>query len=121
MHSSILFLHPNFSMIWLSTKYICQRPGAFGEVTDLNKRKVCKLYCFCTPVQGVVFIALVVFGIVTVFRIETKTVGDIASIKGGFPPPLFIFHSCHRSLKQNYRMLSESWVRDSTKTFDPRL
>ncbi|MEN8230046.1 MAG: SulP family inorganic anion transporter [Bacteroidota bacterium] len=29
---------------------------------------------------------LVVFGIVAVFGIETKTVGDIASIKGGFPP-----------------------------------
>jgi len=29
---------------------------------------------------------LVVFGIVTFFGIDTKTVGDIASIKGGFPP-----------------------------------
>lgn len=29
---------------------------------------------------------LVVFGIVTLFDIETKTVGDIASIQGGFPP-----------------------------------
>ena len=29
---------------------------------------------------------LVVFGIVAVFGIETKTVGDIASIQGGFPP-----------------------------------
>ncbi|NBC84018.1 MAG: STAS domain-containing protein [Bacteroidetes bacterium] len=29
---------------------------------------------------------LVIFGIVTVFGIETKTVGDIASIKGAFPP-----------------------------------
>ncbi|MBZ9730802.1 SulP family inorganic anion transporter [Salegentibacter sp. JZCK2] len=29
---------------------------------------------------------LVVFGIVAAFGIETKTVGDIASIKGGFPP-----------------------------------
>ena len=29
---------------------------------------------------------LVVFGIVTLFNIDTKTVGDIASIKGGFPP-----------------------------------
>jgi len=29
---------------------------------------------------------LVVFGIVVVFGFETKTVGDIASIKGGFPP-----------------------------------
>lgn len=29
---------------------------------------------------------LVVFGIVTLFGIETKTVGDIASIQGGFPP-----------------------------------
>lgn len=29
---------------------------------------------------------LVVFGIVTFFGIETKTVGDIASIQGGFPP-----------------------------------
>ncbi|AEM72411.1 sulphate transporter [Allomuricauda ruestringensis DSM 13258] len=29
---------------------------------------------------------LVVFGIVVVFGIDTKTVGDIASIKGGFPP-----------------------------------
>jgi SulP family sulfate permease len=29
---------------------------------------------------------LVVFGIVAFFGIETKTVGDIASIKGGFPP-----------------------------------
>ena len=29
---------------------------------------------------------LVVFGIVTAFGIDTKTVGDIASIKGGFPP-----------------------------------
>lgn len=29
---------------------------------------------------------LVVFGIVTFFAIETKTVGDIASIQGGFPP-----------------------------------
>ncbi len=29
---------------------------------------------------------LVVFGVVVVFGIETKTVGDIASIKGGFPP-----------------------------------
>ena len=29
---------------------------------------------------------LVVFGIVVAFGFETKTVGDIASIKGGFPP-----------------------------------
>jgi SulP family sulfate permease len=29
---------------------------------------------------------LVVFGIVAAFGIETKTVGDIASIQGGFPP-----------------------------------
>lgn len=29
---------------------------------------------------------LVVFGIVVFFNIDTKTVGDIASIKGGFPP-----------------------------------
>lgn len=29
---------------------------------------------------------LAVFGIVTVFGIDTTTVGDIASIKGGFPP-----------------------------------
>ncbi len=29
---------------------------------------------------------LVVFGIVTFFAIDTKTVGDIASIQGGFPP-----------------------------------
>lgn len=29
---------------------------------------------------------LVVFGVVTVLGIDTKTVGDLASIKGGFPP-----------------------------------
>lgn len=29
---------------------------------------------------------LVIFGIVVYFNIDTKTVGDIASIKGGFPP-----------------------------------
>ncbi len=29
---------------------------------------------------------LVVFGIVALFGIDTKTVGDLASIKGGFPP-----------------------------------
>lgn len=29
---------------------------------------------------------LVVFGVVVYFGIETKTVGDVASIKGGFPP-----------------------------------
>lgn len=29
---------------------------------------------------------LVVFGVVVFFGIETKTVGDVASIKGGFPP-----------------------------------
>ncbi|UXP31449.1 SulP family inorganic anion transporter [Reichenbachiella agarivorans] len=29
---------------------------------------------------------LVIFGLVTFFGIDTKTVGDIASIKGGFPP-----------------------------------
>ncbi len=29
---------------------------------------------------------LIVFGIVTYFGIDTKTVGDIASIQGGFPP-----------------------------------
>jgi SulP family sulfate permease len=29
---------------------------------------------------------LTVFGIVTIFNINTSTVGDIASIKGGFPP-----------------------------------
>lgn len=29
---------------------------------------------------------LVVFGIVTFFDIETKTVGDIPSIQGSFPP-----------------------------------
>lgn len=29
---------------------------------------------------------LVIFGIVVLFNIDTKTVGDIASIKGGFPP-----------------------------------
>lgn len=29
---------------------------------------------------------LIIFGIVTFFGIETKTVGDMASIEGGFPP-----------------------------------
>jgi SulP family sulfate permease len=29
---------------------------------------------------------LVVFGIVVLFQIDTKTVGDLANIKGGFPP-----------------------------------
>lgn len=29
---------------------------------------------------------LVVFGVVALFGVDTKTVGDIASIKGGFPP-----------------------------------
>jgi SulP family sulfate permease len=29
---------------------------------------------------------LVIFGIVFLFNVDTKTVGDIASIKGGFPP-----------------------------------
>ncbi len=29
---------------------------------------------------------LVIFGVVITFNIDTKTVGDIASIKGGFPP-----------------------------------
>ena len=29
---------------------------------------------------------IVVFGVVTFFEIDTKTVGDIASIQGGFPP-----------------------------------
>lgn len=29
---------------------------------------------------------LVIFGIVVFFKVDTKTVGDIASIKGGFPP-----------------------------------
>lgn len=29
---------------------------------------------------------LFIFGLVTLFNIDTKTVGDIASIKGGFPP-----------------------------------
>ena len=29
---------------------------------------------------------LVIFGIVTVFQLDTKTVGDMASIQGGFPP-----------------------------------
>ena len=29
---------------------------------------------------------LIVFGIVVVFKIDTKTVGDMASIQGGFPP-----------------------------------
>ncbi|MEP1151509.1 MAG: SulP family inorganic anion transporter [Balneola sp.] len=29
---------------------------------------------------------LVIFGVVVVFNIDTRTVGDIASIKGGFPP-----------------------------------
>ncbi|NND04958.1 MAG: SulP family inorganic anion transporter [Saprospiraceae bacterium] len=32
------------------------------------------------------FAILVIFGFVTVLGIDTKTVGDIASIKGGFPP-----------------------------------
>jgi SulP family sulfate permease len=34
---------------------------------------------------------LVVFGIVAAFNIETRTVGDIASISGGFPP---LSYSC---------------------------
>ena len=29
---------------------------------------------------------LVVFGVVTLFGVETRTIGDIASIQGGFPP-----------------------------------
>jgi len=32
------------------------------------------------------FSILVVFGIVAIFGLDTKTVGDLASIKGGFPP-----------------------------------
>ncbi len=37
-------------------------------------------------VPGSLVAILVVFAIVAIFGIETKTVGDIASIKGGFPP-----------------------------------
>jgi SulP family sulfate permease len=33
------------------------------------------------------------FGIVVGFGIDTKTVGDIASIQGGFPPYIPIYHS----------------------------
>ncbi|MBI9034587.1 MAG: SulP family inorganic anion transporter [Bacteroidales bacterium] len=40
---------------------------------------------------------LVVFGIVVFFDIETRTVGDIASIKGGFPP--FHFPNVNISLE----------------------
>ena len=40
---------------------------------------------------------LVVFGIVAIFGIETKTVGDIASIKGGFPH--FISQKYHGTLR----------------------
>jgi len=32
------------------------------------------------------FSILLVFGLVSIFKIDTKTVGDIASIEGGFPP-----------------------------------
>lgn len=37
-------------------------------------------------VPASLFSILVIFGIVYVFNIDTKTVGDLASIKGGFPP-----------------------------------
>src|SRR5665648_713058 len=37
-------------------------------------------------IPGSLAAILVVFGVVTIFGIETKTVGDIASIQGGFPP-----------------------------------
>ena len=37
-------------------------------------------------VPGGLTAILVIFGIVTAFGIDTKTVGDLASIQGGFPP-----------------------------------
>lgn len=43
---------------------------------------------------------LVIFGLVTVFEIDTKTIGDIASIKGSFPP----FHL--PSLSLNFETLA---------------
>lgn len=41
---------------------------------------------FSKAVPASLVAILVVFGIVAVFKIDTRTVGDIASIKGGFPP-----------------------------------
>jgi SulP family sulfate permease len=43
---------------------------------------------------------LVIFGIVVLFNIDTRTVGDIASIKGGFPP----FHI--PSVPLNFEMIN---------------
>lgn len=42
---------------------------------------------------------LTIFAVVTIFNIDTTTVGDMASIKGGFPP----FHIPH--LDYNFKML----------------
>jgi SulP family sulfate permease len=38
-------------------------------------------------------IAILAFLVVVGFGIDTKTVGDIASIQGGFPPYIPIYHS----------------------------
>ena len=44
---------------------------------------------------------LVIFGIVVYFGIDTRTVGDVASIKGGFPP----FHIPNIPLKWETLMI----------------
>lgn len=58
----------------------------FGGLVLLSMAIIAFLPKLTKAVPGGLTAILVVFGIATVFGLDTKTVGDLADISGGFPP-----------------------------------
>ena len=60
--------------------------AVFGALVLVAMAIIAFLPRLTKAVPGGLTAILVIFGIVTVLGIDTKTVGDLASIQGGFPP-----------------------------------
>lgn len=67
---------------WLSGSAL----GIFGGLVLLSMAIIAFLPRLTKAVPAGLTAILVVFGVVAAFGIDTKTVGDLASISGGFPP-----------------------------------
>ncbi len=67
---------------WLSGSAL----GIFGGLVLISMAIIAFLPRLTKAVPAGLTAILVVFGVVAAFGIDTKTVGDLASISGGFPP-----------------------------------
>ena len=82
MYPSINKLDPKFELIVL----LPQPPFGFKTLIFLTMIIIWGLPKLTKVFPASLLAILTVFGIVYFFGIDTKTVGDMASIKGGFPP-----------------------------------